>query len=151
MMTFFQKLVSLFAPRKPDFIIGGADTPYMLRWWLIPRNRWFNVYLHKIIHDDEDRALHDHPWPSLSVTLAGECREIRNGTTRNIKAGCVTLRSSEFAHRLELPQGKPCWTLFVTGPRLREWGFWCPKGWIPWQEFCDPTDYGKQGKGCGES
>jgi hypothetical protein len=48
--------------RRPDFIIGGADNPYLLRWWIIPRNRWCNVYLHKILRDDDPRALHDHPW-----------------------------------------------------------------------------------------
>ena len=48
--------------RKPDFIIGGHDAPYLLRWWLIPRNRFFNVYVHQFLRSDDDRALHDHPW-----------------------------------------------------------------------------------------
>jgi hypothetical protein len=50
--------------RDPDFIIGNP--PYMLRWWLLPRNPTFNVYYHRILRDDDDRALHDHPWPSFS-------------------------------------------------------------------------------------
>ena len=41
---------------KPHFVIGGADDPYMLRWYLIPRNRRFNIYLHKFLRDDDDRA-----------------------------------------------------------------------------------------------
>lgn len=24
--------------RPPDFIIGRVDDPYLLRWWVIPRN-----------------------------------------------------------------------------------------------------------------
>jgi hypothetical protein len=44
----------------------------------------------------------------------------------------------------------PAWTLFITGRRVRDWGFHCPKGWVPWQEFTDPTDSGRVGKGCGE-
>lgn len=53
----------LFRPfwRAPDFYIGGNANPYLLRWWVIPRNRFFNVYLHKFLRDDDDRALHDHP------------------------------------------------------------------------------------------
>jgi len=55
--------------RPPDFVIGPPDDPYMRRWWLLPRNRVLNVYLHHVRHDDDDRALHDHPWASLSILL----------------------------------------------------------------------------------
>lgn len=48
--------------RAPDFLVGGKENPYMKRWWLIPRNKWFNIYLHQFMRDDDDRALHDHPW-----------------------------------------------------------------------------------------
>ena len=57
--------------RTPDLVIGGWDDPYLLRWWLIPRNRWFNVYLHLFLRSDDDRALHDHPWFNLSFLLEG--------------------------------------------------------------------------------
>ena len=29
--------------RPPDFIIGSKENPYMLRWYLIPRNRMIHV------------------------------------------------------------------------------------------------------------
>lgn len=58
--------------RPPDFIIGGSNRPYMLRWWLIRRNRFFNIYLHKFLRSDDDRALHDHPWLNMSYLLDGE-------------------------------------------------------------------------------
>ena len=48
--------------RPADFVIGGAERPYLRRWWVIPRNRLFNVYLHQFLRSDDDRALHDHPW-----------------------------------------------------------------------------------------
>jgi len=35
--------------RKPDFVIGRAGAPYLERWWVIPRNRWFNIYLHHFL------------------------------------------------------------------------------------------------------
>ncbi len=43
--------------RKPDFTVIGQGTeevPYLQRWWVIPRNRWFNIYLHKFQHSDDD-------------------------------------------------------------------------------------------------
>lgn len=58
--------------RPPDFEVGDG---YLGRWFIIPRNRWFNVYLHRFTGSDDDRALHDHPWWSLSIMLAGALDE----------------------------------------------------------------------------
>lgn len=139
--------------RKPDFIIGGHDAPYLLRWWLIPRNRFFNVYVHLFLRSDDDRAAHDHPWANCSVLLKGEYTEhtiAAGGVHRReiLKAGDWKLRwSGRMAHRVELHNGT-CWTLFITGPVVREWGFHCPKGWVPWREFTDARDKGSIGRGC---
>lgn len=141
-------LVNLFR-REPDRYIGGTIHPYMLRWYVIPRNRWFNIYLHKIMRDDDDRALHDHPWPSLSIILAGRYREVTPRGSRVHCAGRVMLRSSIYRHRLEVGRGV-CWTLFITGPMLRTWGFWCPQGFVPWKEFANPDNPDEIGRGCGE-
>lgn len=54
-----------------DGIDGGPKREYLWRWHMIPRNRWFNIYLHKFAHGDDDRALHDHPWASASLILDG--------------------------------------------------------------------------------
>lgn len=140
--------------RRPDFIIGGADDPYLRRWWLIPRNRWFNVYLHHFCRSDDDRALHDHPWANCSILLAGSYTEHTidaGGIHRRavLTAGSVRLRlSGKTAHRIELHNG-PCWTLFITGPRYREWYFHCPEqGLVHWRDFVSERDSGNIGKGC---
>lgn len=163
--------------RPPDFIIGDDKSdPYMRRWWVIPRNRIFNVYLHEFLKDDDDRALHDHPWWSVSLTLNGDLREIYKGhhrakdlrrwyedrlrlqstghhvslglneSWRVVRTGDIIIRSGRFAHRMIVP--RPSWTLFITGPVYREWGFLCPKGWRPWREFVSAGDKGGVGKGC---
>lgn len=144
-------LVAMRPDREPDFKIGPADDPYMLRWWLVPRNDAFNVYYHVFLHDDDDRALHDHPWPSLSIMVSGSLREITQTGQRILGAGDVVYRAPDMAHRLELLHpGKPAETLFVTGPRCRDWGFHCPKGWVPWKQFVDGDEPGRVGRGCGE-
>lgn len=152
--------------REPDFLIGpSVDDPYMRRWWIIPRNKTFNIYLHNMLHDDDDRAPHDHPWWSISLCLKGHIREhqlIRkeptltaDGKSHHIYAvhdifkGMWKYRSLTYTHRLELPEGE-AWTLFITGPKVRLWGFHCPKGWKPWNEFVDPENPGNPGQGCGE-
>lgn len=139
--------------RAPDFVIGDAARPYMHRWWLIPRNRWFNVYLHHILRDDDDRALHDHPWWNVSIVLRGGYREVTPRGTFLRRAGSIVLRGALDAHRLEIPNDmgiQSCWTLFITGPRVREWGFHCPKGWVLWRDFVQADKPGEVGRGCGE-
>jgi hypothetical protein len=139
---------------KPDFIIGGAEQPYLLRWYLIPRNRWFNIYLHRIVRSDDDRALHDHPWWSVSLCLDGFMFEaLPDNHGRAVYQGDIVCRSATALHRLILLAGQPCTTLFITGPRIREWGFQCPQGWRHWKIFTGYDETGdsrKVGRGCGE-
>lgn len=118
--------------RKPDQIINGS---YLHRWYIIPRNKWLNVYLHRFTGSDDDRALHDHPWWSLSFLLKGELLEHTFNKKNHILRFIPVLRSAKLAHRLELITDE-AWTIFITGPKIRTWGFHCPDiGWIPWKKF----------------
>lgn len=147
-------LISRITRRPPNFVIGGHERPYMRRWFVIPRNRWFNIYLHEFLRSDDDRALHDHPWVNCSFLLRGCYVEhtISAGGIhhrRVLTAGGARVRlSGKQAHRIELHAG-PCWTLFITGPRYREWGFHCEQaGWVHWERFTAPDDKGSVGPGC---
>ena len=148
----FDRLLTRVAEaHEPDVVIG-AD--YLRRWWVIPRNRLFNVYLHNIRRSDDDRALHDHPWINCSILLDGSYVEHTieaGGVNRRVvrTAGDVVFRLPGAAHRLEIADG-PCWTLFLTGPTWRSWGFHCPNGWRHWRDFTNPADPSKIGRGCGE-
>lgn len=149
--------------RAPDFIIGGKADPYLERWWVIPRNRVFNIYLHHFLRDDDDRALHDHPWIWCSILLIGGYKEhtIAAGGVHKVRhrfAPSIRFASPWRAHRIELyrphefglPGEKPisCWTLFITGPVVRKWGFHCPQGWRRWEDFVSRDDAGSIGRGC---
>lgn len=145
----FSRLQRLAESRAPDFVIGDD---YLRRWWVIPRNRFFNIYLHQFLHSDDDRALHDHPWWNVSLLLNGTYTEhtIPAGgvNVRTVySAGDLKFRPAKAAHRVELHAGA-CWSLFITGPVIREWGFHCPAGWRPWKQFVDSRDTGKIGRGC---
>ena len=138
--------------REPDFVIGNRNNPYLERWWIIPRNRFFNIYLHRFLKSDDDRALHDHPWINCSILINGEYVEhtIAAGGIQyrnHYVTGDIKFRRAKYAHRVELINGQ-CWTLFITGPVIREWGFHCVHGWRRWQEFVDQRDSGQIGRGC---
>jgi hypothetical protein len=122
--------------RRPDQVIGPARRPYMLRWYLIPKSDRGNLYLHVILCSDDDRALHDHPWDSTSLILAGQYIEVTPHGNHRRQAGDMIVRCDQEAHRLIIPaDAGPAVTLFVTGPKTREWGFHCPQGWVPWRDF----------------
>jgi hypothetical protein len=147
-MTWWRRLSE---SRPPDYIVGEPENPYLCRWWVIPRNKWGNIYLHQFLRSDEDRALHDHMYVNLSYLLEGEYVEhtIAAGgvhSAQRYQAGDVRVRLPRTAHRIEVDA--PCWSLFVTGPRVREWGFHCPRGWRHWREFVNPQDTGTVGRGC---
>jgi hypothetical protein len=146
------RMLSVSKSREPDFLIGGAEHPYMQRWWIIPRNRFFNVYLHHFLRSDDDRALHDHPWWNVSLLLDGAYVEhtIAAGGVQHAIRYCaceLKFRTAKSAHRVEITDG-PTWSLFITGPAIRNWGFHCPKGWRRWQDFVSSRDAGSVGRGC---
>jgi hypothetical protein len=142
-------LIEHMTRRAPDFVIGSNDDPYLLRWWVIPRNPAFNIYLHYFMRSDDDRALHDHPWSNVSILLRGVYLEHTKAADADLRtAGDIVIRrSGRMAHRIELIDG-PCWTLFLTGPRYRHWGFLCPNGWIHWKKFTAAGNRGEIGRGC---
>lgn len=133
----------------PTQIIGPDHDPYMLRWILFRFRHWPRVYLHKILRSDDDRALHDHPWWFISFLLKGSYTEqTPQGAVRR-DSPSVAFRPLSTRHRVWLPEGFHAWTLVITGPDVRGWGFWCPDidqgthvgdHWVPWRQF----------DGCGE-
>lgn len=120
--------------REPDLVISPDGKPYLLRWHVIPRNEERNVYLHVQVADDQDRALHDHPWDNTSIILAGGYHE-HTGSGRGTdaillrKPGDIIHRQAEDLHRLVLMNDYSI-SLFLTGPRRRDWGFQFPDGWV---------------------
>jgi hypothetical protein len=168
-MKLRDRILARLTRRAPDFVIGGHKRPYLRRWFVIPRNPVFNVYLHQFLRSDDDRALHDHPWLfNASWLLRGAYVEhtIKAGglCVRTLReAGAFKLRWGASPHRLELlsladyVSSQPgatdipmtCWTLFITGPRVRQWGFYCmDRGWIHWKRFTAASDPGAIGAGC---
>lgn len=134
------------AKRNPYRHLDG----YMERYWLL-RTRWLSCRLHVILASDDDRALHDHPWNYATVVLRGGYTEVTpdpvisgltwachlpEGQRREwIAPGRVLFRRAESLHRLEVPRGQTCLTLFFTGRKRRSWGFQTPQGWLHHRDY----------------
>ena len=131
--------------READQTIGQR---YMKRWHLLRKPGVRNLYLHLYSGSDDDRALHDHPWASLSILFWGHLVEVTKDGEKRIWPLIPKYRSAEHSHRLVL-KSRRAMTLFYTGKKTREWGFHCPRGWVHWSQFTD-TQGNQTGAGCGD-
>lgn len=141
-MTLARRLLSWL----PCMTISNAGAPYLRRYTLL----WtplFRIYIHEILKSDEDRALHDHPWPFVSFILRGGYVEHRPAGARWCWPGRVIVHRAADLHRIELrkimsgiygyvlPVEIPAWTLVLCGPKCRKWGFMTPLGWLDADEY----------------
>ena len=133
--------------RKRIVMDRVENEPYLERYYLFlrERNRFpFNVFLHKFLKSDPD-DVHDHPWPFLTVILRGGYWEwtpqfnAQGHKTGEIACwygpGSVRWASANQYHRVELDPNVTCWTLFMPGPKQRDWGFLVRNQWIQWEEY----------------
>lgn len=166
---------------KPSFTINRESGPYLHRWYLIPKNSYFNIYLHHFLDSDVDTACHDHPWWSIGILLKGNYLEItpENPEGKKFRKFLPKFRSASYYHRIKLYNEYECtdcfvidgimsgiydedifmhprwkgdnicpeckmpgkylgrtdvWSIFITGPKIKSWGFLCPKGHVNYKD-----------------
>lgn len=119
-------------------IINKTGQLYLRRWYLTPPTWPVRLFLHQIILDDDDRALHNHPWDFASFIMRGEYKEILPlGKSRQASPGTLLRNPAEHTHRVVIVRG-PVWTLMISRRAKRIWGFHDPdRGWIDWRTYLD--------------
>lgn len=135
-------------------VIGHPQCPILHRWTLLALGRrpdgrlgrWGKMLLHHFLPNSDDRDVHDHPWPFITIVLKGFYVNIeRNAqgklTAERMKPGTIRYRPATHTHCTKAgPNG--CWTLVVTGPLVREWGFWLDGKWRHWRDYEALVGYG---------
>lgn len=134
------------AKQNPYFHLDG----YMERYWLTPfdPDASSNIRIHRILRSDDDRAMHDHPWPSTSVILKGgywEVMPLRQDQDPKLdmilftrewrQAGDVVQRNAYTRHRIVMPENQECWSMFIMGRYEQKWGFYTPEGKVYWRDY----------------
>jgi hypothetical protein len=136
------------------FLVSRDGRPYLDRLRLV-QTPLFGVYLHRIHQPDTDRDPHDHPWPFLSLVLSGAYTErvwAGKGHRRDDLHSLEFRRRRGSLHRMSVKRAHMItevdgllWTLVVTGPRVRDWGFWTDMGLVSWREYLGGDITGAQG------
>lgn len=126
-----------------------ADSSGKRAWWQFP----ISIRLHQIMREDDDGALHDHPWNARTFILRGWYHEARREPSHKdvllgdadprswIERHCLRgagdaarLRFGEYHRITEVSEGG-VWTLFVTGRYRGTWGFLVNGKKVPWREY----------------
>lgn len=154
------KVADVVASERFEITRTWTNTPYLTRWTLLGRRfagDGLAVFLHRFHRSDADE-MHDHPWPFVSVILAGGYFEKTpapgwsngSGPTRTLwyGPGSVLRRPARWIHSVLIPDGADAWTLIIRGRKERSWGFWCPaSGYTPWRVHLANAE--RTGSGCG--
>ena len=118
---------SIPSPRTQKVIVklnerlGLPTCPYVVRWRI--ETPWFSVRLHHWLAPDDNRAKHDHPWNFITFVLRGGYMDASPDGIEHLKAPAIRYRSAEHQHTV-FPDEGGAWTIIVTGPKVRPWGFW---------------------------
>ena len=119
----------------------GCD--YVVRWVLVLFG--YGLRLHHWLKDDDQRYYHDHPWWFLSIMLRGGYTDLSplpggGEQADHVTAGQWRLRPAKWQHKVRVDPGG-AWTLLVTGPKVRNFGFWVPRkdkqGWLRLVRYLD--------------
>lgn len=101
--------------------LGLPECPYVIRWKV--ETALGSVRLHHWLSPDDDRARHDHPWWFVTLVLRGGYTDVSPGGDEHLRAGSVRYRPALHRHTV-VPDKGGAWTVIVTGPKSRSWGFW---------------------------
>lgn len=101
--------------------LGLPECPYLYRWSI--ETRFGSVRVHHWLSSDDDRAFHDHPWWFWTFVLKGGYTDESSIGAERLSVGSVRWRPALHQHTVR-PDPDGAWTLLVTGPQVRKWGFW---------------------------
>ena len=104
--------------------LGLPTCPYAIRWRLeLP---FGSLRVHHWLAPDDSRAFHDHPWWFLTLVMRGGYTDRSIAGEDHLRAGSIRYRPALHRHTV-YPGTGGAWTLLITGPPARSWGFW-PNG-----------------------
>ena len=132
-----RRVLNHMAKYPPTRIIHNvAGTPYLHRWELRGNHPAFDIYLHRFLTSD-DQELHDHPAVSIAVVLSRRYTEWFQFNKHKMRSeGDIIVRRAATAHRIEIDDGgPPPVTIFLRGPKMREWGFYSGGTWWHHRDF----------------
>lgn len=121
---------------------SDVDSEFITRLHLV-MTPWFAVCLHWIRKPDPEPYLHDHPVTFFSLILRGRYLEERErviwGDTDTLylakRVWWNFIRATPNDRHTIRACDPRTLTLAFMGPKVRNWGYHTPKGWVYWRDY----------------
>lgn len=121
-------------PRRRTIVNCEASKgPLFTRFYLF-ESLPLSIYVHCFHTSDDDRNMHDHPWPFLTIPLSGGYWDVTPAGRQWVRRFRPTYRPAAHRHIVILDRPNT-WTLVFRFRRVREWGFWTDNGWLDWRSY----------------
>lgn len=101
--------------------LGLPECPYVVRWRF--ETPLGSIRVHHWLASDDPRAKHDHPWWFATFVFKGGYTDASPDGDDHLRAPAVRFRRATHRHTV-FPDPGGAWTLMITGPKVRTWGFW---------------------------
>jgi hypothetical protein len=116
--------------------------PSRLKPWLLEK-LICGIRVHHIVKPDNDVEFHDHPYKwMLSIVLSGDYIETRlvdpvRGKEKNFSVTTHNWLRGDTFHKIISLGDREVWTLFISGPKIKSWGFYNTgtRTYTPWRSF----------------
>lgn len=119
--TMFRNQVRKHFSLKWGERIYAGENPYLRRWALV--FGLASIRVHHFLCSDDDRAFHDHPWWFITFVIKGGYTDVSPSGKDHLGRGSIRFRPALHRHTVQIDPGG-VWTVLLTGPNLRTWGFW---------------------------
>lgn len=125
--------------KRSDHDRALHDHPWFNISWLLKGGYWeikpgrFQQAVEARFIDAADEFLSAHNFIHLHAGGTATRAQLRAYRSMGIYwrgPGALVFRKPTTLHRLVLPEGKDAWSLFIMGPKKRDWGFQTPEGWV---------------------
>lgn len=117
-----------------------VPTGYIVRLHVI-KTPWWAICVHWLNTPDPEPYLHDHPVSFLSILLKGAYSDKRYdshfcycGKPHRMHRHFNFIRATD-KHTIDWVSAGGAVTLCFMGPKVREWGFHTPEGFMGWKDY----------------
>lgn len=123
---------------EPYLELRGHKEGLYLRRWCLFTCPWGRVYLHNLIGPDPDRDPHNHPWNARVLVLRGSYVQYIVTGPNQVRSQHIRWTNTLGAGYHRIISVRPnTWTLTLTGPVVRSWGFLRNTVHIHWKIYIE--------------
>lgn len=125
--------------------IRSKDGVLHFKRWRLLKAPWFEIYIHGIYKEDQDKYLHNHPWKIWTMILkGGYFEELHNGEHRLRAFGHMAYAKTSDFHKIQKMRDVPTYSLAIVGKRRNvDWGYMVDGRFIDHISFRENKNKGK--------